>query len=194
MSFLEKKIKDNNDFFDDQQLPDGHKKRFTDRLDNIRIEEEKSERWPWVFKIAAVLIILVSGFFVLRNITIEDVGGAVLNGVTEISFGSDIESVFAYYDALSEQKIEEIDELAPNQDEALRIKQIAQAQLQDLDANLAEIEKEYAKYPENERLKAALVNNKRKKAEIMDNILKQLDEVKIAGENQNLDTQKIMKP
>lgn len=184
MSFLEKKIKDNTDFFDNQPLPDGHKKRFTDRLDKIKKEEVKSERLPNLMKIAAVLIILISGYFVIRNISLEDVGGAVLESVTEISFGSEIESVFAYYDALSQQKVNEIDELAPNKTEALRIKQIAQAQLSNLDANLAEIEKEYAKFPENKRLKAALVNNKRKKAEVMDNILKQLDESNKIAENQ----------
>ncbi|MCF8364897.1 MAG: hypothetical protein K9H16_03895 [Bacteroidales bacterium] len=194
MSFLEKKIKDNTDFFDDQPIPDGHRKRFTDRLDKIQKQEIKSERWPNFMRIAAVLIILISGYFVIRNISLEKVGDAVLSGVTEISFGSEIENVFAYYDALSQQKIDEIDELAPNKTEAARIKQIAQAQLQDLDANLAKIEKEYAKYPENDRLKAALVNNKRKKAEIMDNILRQLDEAKSSEENQEINTSKITNP
>jgi len=183
MSFLEKKINENTDFFDNRQLPEGHKKRFTDRLDKMQHEAVKSERWPNFLRIAAVFIILVSAYFVLKNISFREVGGAVLKGVTEISLGVEIENVFDYYDALSRQKIDEIDALAPSKTEAARIKQIALAQLQDLDANLAEIEKEYARYPENSRLKAALVNNKRKKAEIMDNILKQLDEAKIADEN-----------
>ena len=183
MSFLEKKIKDNTDFFDDQPIPDGHKKRFSERLDKIRHKEIKSDRWSNIMRIAAVAIILISGFFIIRNISIDDLGNAVINGVTEISYGSEIQNVFAYYDAISQQKVDEIDELAPNNEEASRIKQIAQRQLQSLDANLAEIEKEYAKYPESKQLKAALVNNKRKKAEIMDQILKQLDEAKIAQEN-----------
>jgi len=145
-------------------------------------------------RIAAVAIILISGYFVIRNISFDDIGNAVMDGVTEISLGTEIENVFAYYDALSQQKVDEIDELAPNKTEAARIKQIAQAQLQDLDANLAEIEKEYAKYPESKQLKAALVNNKRKKAEIMDNILKQLDEAKIAQENQQTQIEPISNP
>lgn len=194
MSFLEKKIKDNTDFFDNQPLPEGHKKRFTDRLDNIRREEIKSDRWSNFMRIAAVAIILISGYFVIRNISFDDIGNAVMDGVTEISLGTEIENVFAYYDALSQQKVDEIDELAPNSSEAIRIKQIAQQQLQSLDANLAEIEKEYAKYPESKQLKAALVNNKRKKAEIMDNILKQLDEAKIAQENQQTQIEPISNP
>lgn len=194
MSFLEKKIKDNTDFFDNQPVPEGHKKRFTDRLDKIQSKEIKSEWWSNFMRIAAVAIILISGYFVIRNISFDDLGNAVMDGVTEISLGTEIENVFAYYDALSQQKVDEIDELAPNKTEAARIKQIAQAQLQDLDANLAEIEKEYAKYPESKQLKAALVNNKRKKAEIMDNILKQLDETKIAQENQQTQIEPIANP
>lgn len=175
MSFLDKKIQDNKDFFDDKPLTEGHKKRFTDRLDQVHQEQVKADKWPNIFKIAAVIIILVSGYFALRNIPMENLGGSMMNQVTEISLGTDIENVFAYYDALSEQKIDEIDEIAPNSTEAARIKQLAEKKLQELDANLAEIEKEYAKYPENKRLKAALINNKRKKSEIMDNILQQVD-------------------
>ena len=184
MSFLEKKIEDNKDFFDDQQLADGHKKRFSERLDQIQQKQVKKDRWPNIFRIAAVIVILISGYFVLRNVSLNALGGAMLDQVTEISFGTEIENVFAYYDALSEEKIEKIDDLAPNSTEASRIKQLAKRQLQELDANLAEIEKEYAKFPDNKRLKAALVNNKRKKAEIMDDILRQLDEAASSGTSQ----------
>ncbi len=187
MSFLDKKIKDNSDFFDDQPIPEGHKKRFTNRLDKVQKEQIKADRWPGILKIAAVLAVLISGYFVLRNISVDDLDGSMLNQVTEISLGTEIENVFAYYDALSAQKIEQIDEIAPNSTEASRIKQIAQKKLQELDASLAEIEKEYAKYPDNKRLKAALINNKRKKAEIMDNILKQVDEATANSEIRNLE-------
>lgn len=183
MSFLEKKIKENQDFFDDQHLPLGHKKRFSERLEQVQQKQVRKERWPNIFRIAAVVVILISGYFVLRNISFDSLGGEMLNQVTEISFGTEIENVFAYYDAISKEKIEKIDDLAPNSTEANRIKQLAQRQLQELDANLAEIEKEYAKFPDNKRLKAALVNNKRKKAEILDNILRQLDEASTAGAN-----------
>ena len=186
MSFLEKKILENNDFFDDQQLPDGHKNRFINRLDKIELEEVKSERLPTILRIAAVLLILVAGYFVLRNITLGDIGNAVLDGVTEISLTPEIENVFAYYDAISNQKVDKINTVAPNDSEAERVKQIAQRQLQSLDANLAKIEKEYVKNPNNQKLKAALVNNKRKKAEILDNILKQLDEANNVSGNQHL--------
>jgi hypothetical protein len=176
MSFLDKKIKENKDFFDDQPLPEGHKNRFVDRLGEIKQEQVKKDRWPNLLKFAAVIIILISGYFAFRTISLSDINNQVMDQVTEISLGTELENVFAYYDALSEQKIEQIDVIARDSTQANRIKQFAQRQLQELDANLAAIEKEYAKYPENKRLKAAIINNKRKKAEIMDNILKQVDD------------------
>mgnify|MGYP006297743025 FL=1 len=106
MSFLEKKIEDNKDFFDDQQLADGHKKRFSERLDQIQQKQVKKDRWPNIFRIAAVTVILISGYFVLRNVSLSSLGGAMLDQVTEIRFGTEIENVFAYYDALSEEKID----------------------------------------------------------------------------------------
>ncbi len=176
MSFLDKKIKDNIAFFDDKPIPDGHKKRFLQRLDSVRFEESKTERWSGWFKIAAVILILISASIVLIKVPFSQLGSTMVKEVTNITFGSEIENVFAYYDALSQQKMEKIDALAPNPAEAERIKQIAQKKMQSLDANLAAIEKEYARFPDNERVKAALVNNKRKKNEVMDELLKQLDE------------------
>lgn len=184
MSFLEKKIKDNTDFFDDQHLADGHKKRFLDRLQKHEHAEVQAQRWPGIMRIAAIILVLVGSYFVLRNISVSDIGDAVFDGVTVISFAPEIENVFAYYDALSQQKVAEIGQRAPNDVEAERVKLIAQKQLQNLDANLVKIEKEYAKNPNNTKLKAALVNNKRKKAEILDDILKQLDEASTFVSNQ----------
>jgi hypothetical protein len=176
MSFLDKKIKDNIAFFDDKAIPEGHKKRFLKRLDSVRLEESKTERWGGWIKIAAVILILISASIVLIKIPFSQLGSTMVKEVTNITFGSEIQNAFAYYDALSQQKMEKIDSLAPNPAEAERIKQIAQKKMQSLDANLAAIEKEYARFPDNDRVKAALVNNKRKKNEVMDELLKQLDE------------------
>ena len=181
MSFLDKKIKENKDFFDDKPLVEGHRNRFVERLGDVKQEQIKKDKWPNILKFAAVIIILVSGYLAFRNLSINSLNDSVMSQVTEISFGPELENVFAYYDAISEQKIDQIDQVAKDSTEANRIRQFAQKQLKELDANLAAIEKEYAKYPDNQRLKAAIINNKRKKAEIMDNIIKQVDEANTNG-------------
>jgi hypothetical protein len=112
-----------------------------------------------------------------------------MHEVVQIDFSEDIENVFAYYESVTNTKISQIEQLAINDVQASQIKSIAEKQLENLDATLAEIEKEYAKNPYNHKLQAAMVNNKRKKAEVMDNILKQLDLA-----NQPIVENQIMKP
>lgn len=189
MSFLEKKIKDNPKFFDDRHLPEGHRKRFLDRLDKDREEEVRSERPFGFMKIAAIALVFVTASYLVFRFSIADISGAVMREVTRITFSDELENVFAYYDAVSSSKVEQIDEVAINPQEAERIKDFATRQLRKIDANMAEIEKEYAKNPENKMLKAALVNNKRKKAEIMDQILEQLNQV-----NNNLEEKQMLNP
>lgn len=189
MSFLEKKIKDNPAFFDDQEPALGHKKRFVDRLDAIELQEEGPARFVNWMRIAAVAVIFIAASFFVFKYSIQDLGGAVLREVVQIDISGDIENVFAYYESVTNTKISKIDQLAVNEEQALMIKSVAAKQLQNLDATLAEIEKEYAKNPDNVRLQAAMVNNKRKKAEVMDNILKQLDQA-----NQPIADNQIMNP
>jgi hypothetical protein len=183
MSFLEKKIYENKDFFDDQPLPAGHRKRFLDKIESARRKESKRIHLPGIIRIAAVLLILVSSFFVFKNISFEHFGGAMLEGVTMITLPEELEDVFNYYDRIAQQKVEKIEQAAPNDVEAIRVKALAEKQLQSLDANLAKIEKEYMKNPGNEKIKAALVNNKRQKERIMENILTQLDQAEILKQN-----------
>lgn len=86
MSFLEKKIGENKEFFDDQPMPVGHRKRFLEKLEKADREESKEIQWPGILRVAAVLLILVSSFFVFKNISFQHFGGAVLEGVTMITF------------------------------------------------------------------------------------------------------------
>lgn len=189
MSFLEKKIKDNPAFFDDQEPVLGHKKRFVDKLDSIEVQEIERGRWSNWFRIAAVAVVFIAVSFLVFKYSIQDISGAVMREVVQIDFSNDIENVFAYYESITNTKVAQIDQLAVNDIQAQHIKTFAEKQLENLDATMAEIEKEYVKNPENTMLKAALVNNKRKKAEIMDNIIKQLGQA-----NQPFDNIKIMNP
>ncbi len=175
MSFLEDKIKQNKDFFNHQEPEQGHIERFISRLDESNTEQRRPVMWGLIIKIAAVALILLSVAYLTFKYSIVDFGNLVAKQVSKIEFPKEINDVFAYYDAVTNSKVDEIDKLTITREEAERVKKIAKNQLQNLDANLAEIEKEYSKNPDNELLYAALINNKKKKAEIMDNIIKQLD-------------------
>jgi len=60
MTFLEKKIIENQDFFDDQIPTLGHKNRFIEKLDSRQEKEPVTHRW-WAFtRFAAVIILFIS--------------------------------------------------------------------------------------------------------------------------------------
>lgn len=180
MSFLEKKIRDNTGYFDNRQPPEGHQQRFLDKLNDSMKVEEKSDRYMIIFKIAAVslIFVLISSFFLTKNFlmdTLSQKGSAVLLEVIKIEFSEELETTFAYYDSKAEPRIDQIADLAPNEEEAARIKQSAQEKMQNIDADMASIEKEYMSNSGNKKLEAALINLKRQKAEVMETILKQLN-------------------
>lgn len=179
MSFLEKKIRDNAGFFDNRQPPEGHRQRFLEKLGNTEKVEEKSDRYINLFKIAAVAVIfiLISTVFFTRNNIMNNLtqrGSEALLEVIKIEFSEELVNVFAYYDSQAEPRIDQIAELAPNEEQAALIRELAKDKMQNIDADMAAIEKEYMTNPGNKKLEAALINLKRQKAEIMETILNQL--------------------
>lgn len=176
MSFLEKKIIENKPFFDDRQLPAGHMERFLKRLEADGETDEKEKNIPLfnILKIAAVVTVLISIGWFTMHYSMREISGAVLNEVVSIELSKELLDIFAYYDARSQTQLSQIQNLAPNDDEARKIKEMAMKKLQDIDAEMAAIEKEYMSNPGNKKLEAALVNMKRNKAEVMETIVNQL--------------------
>ena len=170
---LEDKIRKHADYFNDREPSTEHMSRFAERLKK-QSAKRRITFWQTALKVAATALILISvsyfAFYLLKNQPLRQ-----QNQVTKIEFSDDLNEILNYYDAASKLKKEEIEQLALNPEEALRIRKQAARQLENIDAMLAEIEKEYMKNPGNEQLRAALVNTKRKKVEVMDQITRQME-------------------
>ena len=82
-----------------------------------------------------------------------------------------------YYNVITDKKVSQIDELAVSEDEADKVKEMAMNELQTLEENRTELEKEYAQNPSNERIISALLLNQRKRAEILDRIINTLNQI-----------------
>ncbi|HPE34129.1 MAG TPA: hypothetical protein PLI65_04960 [Bacteroidales bacterium] len=182
MSFLEKKIKENAVFFDDRELPEGHQKRFIEKLNQKRQTQVKSPLIYSLYKVAAALLILIATawMFLVKDQIIHfasEKGSQAIFNVINIELPDELNTTFAFYDSNSADDLSKIDELAPNEQEAEKIKKLAGDKLQSIDAELAAIEKEYMTNPGSKQLEAALINSKRKKSEIMETILNQLNNV-----------------
>ena len=82
-----------------------------------------------------------------------------------------------YYNVITDQKVEKIEELAVSEDEAQRVKALAMKELKSLEDARVELEKEYTKQPGNERIMNALLKNQQRKAEILDKIINVMNQV-----------------
>lgn len=174
MSTLREKFSSNKQITDHREPGKDHLARFILKLeaDQDRLRRRRS---PWfMLKAAASIAVLVSAAYL--TYTLVEGNRSVANQQTYlISYSPEMDEAMNYYDEVSLTKMNTIDELVTDNEEAAKIKQTAYNSLEDLDIRLAAIEKEYMKDPQNETLKAALINNKRKKVEVMDRIIMQID-------------------
>lgn len=171
---FEDNIKRNKSYFDKHEPDVGHSERFINKLDQADLSKRDTFQFKLVYKIAAgVAFLFIAGFFLIYLLNTSQKSSEVF--VNSIEYSQDLNDILAYYDAVSLEKVNEIDNLVTDSDKAEALKKTALNRLEDIDGGLASIEKEFAKNPEDENIKSALINNKRKKVEVMDNILIQLD-------------------
>ena len=175
MHDIEKKITDNLPYFNDIEPEQGHKARFTDKL-NQNLPVTKKVQLSMYLKIAAAILLLIATSYIIlkyesKNSLRDE------QYIAKIEYSNELYKVQSYYDELSLSRLTQIDELASSVEEAQRLKSKAIKKMEKLDANLAKIEKEYVKNPQCDKLKAAIVNNKKMKVKVVDNIVEQLDNV-----------------
>jgi hypothetical protein len=172
MKRFEENIRKERKVFEHREPEKDHLARFILKLEKDQ-EKHLRKKTPWYYtRAAAAVIILVAASYVTYDFISQRSAEPV---VQKITYASDLSEIMAYYDAVSMEKMSEIEGLSANSDNAEKLKQMAYNRIEDMDIRLAAIEKEYMKNPDNEMLKAALINNKRKKAEVMEHILLQID-------------------
>lgn len=171
---VEEEIKENLAYFDDQEPDNGHRARFANRLNNINVTETKKFNLKAFYSIAAALLLLVAtSYLILQTVNFNNGRNNIM--VTQIQYSDELLEVQNYYDEKSMLLLDRIDEFCSSEEEAKKLKDKAQNKMDKLDANLAMIEKEYAKNPQCEKLKAAIISNKKMKVSVVDNIVEQLD-------------------
>ena len=173
MSRIEDKIRKNVDYFNNNEPSAEHLSNFVDRLEKQNTSRQINLRQTSLKIAAAALVLITASYFVFHFVNKQNIQSE--NQVIIIKYADELDEVLQYYDAASSIKVEEIEQYALNPEQAKKMREKAGRQLENLDAKLAEIEKEYMKNPGNENLRAALVNTKRKKSEVMNQIVKQME-------------------
>ena len=179
MSGIENRIKKNREAFNEVDPSPGHMDKFMTRLDDYHTTKEISwvSRHSEIIRIAAAVIIFIAvgtfyfsgGFSFIRNSISEQIVAAELP--------LEIQEVMQYYNVISNKKVDQISDLAISEDEAKRVKDMALFELKSLEEERIELEKEYSKNPNSERIMNALLLNQQKKSGILDKILNTLNQV-----------------
>jgi hypothetical protein len=173
---LENQIRENRSVFDNSSPDEGHLERFISKLEMAEKAKSRTHFISVLIKSAAAILILAIvsyvGFFelnIFKNTRLNQ------SQVYTIEYSEEMMEIFTYYETTSNNMLDKISSYTSDSAEARKIREMAQLQLENLDANMAKIEKEYVKNPENKELSAALINNKRKKVEIIEQIIRQID-------------------
>lgn len=179
MSGIENTIKKNREAFNEVDPSPIHMDNFRARLDEYHTTKKISwfSQHSEVLRIAAAVVIFIGvgtfyftgGFSFIRNSISEQIVAAELP--------LELQEVMQYYNVISTKKVDQITDLAVSEDEAKRVKEMALYELKALEEDRVELEKEYAKNPNSERIMNALLLNQQKKSGILDKILNTLNQV-----------------
>lgn len=178
---VEKEIKDNLAFFNDNAPEEDHELRFLQKLDSeLHSNKVKPLMHFWRYA-AAVVLLLATSYTVMFVMNYDD----NRREITKIEYSNELKIVEDYYNSTYDYNLQKLNDVAVNEHQAGILKSKAEKEMKKLDANLAMIEKEYAENPDCDKLQAAIVNNKRKKAEVVETIVKHAGNVTVgynAGE------------
>jgi hypothetical protein len=166
-SHLERYIREHRHQFDAGQPPDGHFDRFRAKLDQKPVRRISIRHWLQVA--ASVAIILASGFVIIRH----DRSGSRV-AVKEIP--ATVLEADHYYAHQLEAKYERIKDFSfENREE----KALLLNELEDLDAYHRQLMIDLQANPDDERVINALIRHYQLKLELMDQIIDQLEQLKI---------------
>lgn len=179
MQGIEDKIKNNRDAFNTNEPSPEHLRKFESKLDALHEETRESwiERHGMFLRIAATALIFIAlGAFFYTNL-FDQFRDKISDRIEAAELPDELQEVMAYYNVITSNKVDQIEDLAVSKDEASRIKEMAMLEIKALDEHRAELEKEYAKNPNNERIMNALLQNQQKRSEILDKIINTLNQV-----------------
>lgn len=166
---LEKLISDNREFFQSAKMPDGHLKRFEDRLNKGRkpIFRQLS---PWLAAASIVIAVLIIPTL-RQNKTNENKG--VLTQVSD-----QYSEVEFYFTSSIHNSVGQLDKLIADGYGTSSDSLMIQEELQELELRHKQLQEDLKVAPNDERIVNAMIEVYQKKLELINAILNELEQVK----------------
>ncbi|MFK7748798.1 MAG: hypothetical protein AB8B65_10425 [Kordia sp.] len=164
------------DDFDTETPELGHEQRFLKKLQKQQNQETTEINKPivlftWWKQIAAACIILLSlGIFIGSNFntSVEE---------TQITFSPEVEKSQIHFASLIEKELEKVK--AAEDEDTKEIVQDVLQQLKRLEVAYDELKDELIEYGEDKRILQAMVKNFQLRIQLLENVLIQIEEIKI---------------
>ena len=179
MQSIEEIIRKNQESFNDYEPATDHFDKFQRKLADYQsgVGESWFERYNIFLKIAAAVLIFVAISTLYYTDSFSYLKNTISKQIVAAELPAEVMEVMQYYNVITDKKVDRIDQLAVSEDEAAKIKQMALTELQDLENDRTELEKEYTQNPNSERIVNALLLNQRKRAEVLDKIINVLNQI-----------------
>jgi hypothetical protein len=186
MKGIEDIIRKNREAFDSEGPSAGHFDKFRVRLDELHSETNRNffRKYNIAVKIAVAVIIFIAVSTMFYSGGFSGLKLFVSDSLASSELPEELKEVINYYNLITDDRIAQIDKVAVSQEESEKVKIMAEAQISDIDENIAELKKELSENPDNQRITDAIVLNQQKKAELMNRILLTMNQ------KNNLETQK----
>ncbi len=161
--------------FDVQNTPEGHQKRFLDKLNAQSKEESKTTHYlKRVISIAAILavIVTISGLFFNNDVTAADLA----------SVSPEMEQTQSFFTSTINKELKTLKKFNAPETEALV--QDALHQLEILEGKYELLKEDLVESGNDKRVIYAMISNFQKRIELLEQVIEKIEEVK------NLNTQK----
>ena len=175
MEDLEKYADENLELFNDAEPDPGHFDRFRSKLEQQENSGIHSGNQGLMLKIAAVILIFLTVAVFIFDHSIHGLKKMLQPQTATIVYPADISDAMQYYSQQASDGIHKINQLAGNEDDAQRLKDMTINDLKALDANTSELEKAYRQNPDDERITAAIIRNQQMKETIINNVIQQMN-------------------
>jgi hypothetical protein len=173
MKGIEDIIRKNREAFDSESPSAGHFDKFRSKLDHFHSETNSNffRKYNIAIKVAAAIVVFVTISTLFYSDKFNSLQFLVSESLAASELPDELKEVMNYYNLITDDKIAQIDKVAISKAESEKVKNMAEAQIQYIDNNIAELEKELIENPNNQRITDAIILNQKKKADLMNRIL-----------------------
>jgi hypothetical protein len=174
MDSLETYIRNNRDQFDLDEPPQGHFRRFEEKLkqESRGTVVPMNRRTLW-YRVAAAVLILVTAGLVTFDIASGRIFSSSRQDVASLNLPADVREAVDFYSDLSDRRMTELHKIASGCPNGALLLDKARREASLFDATNIELTKALTENPGNERAQAALIQNGKMKESSLNNLILQ---------------------